>query len=519
MTGDRKRRKLHVNSNPDAIRKIRKALLDGTLPNVYATDGKAVHVERVSGTAAQAVDDDSPVPIKPSVLTRDLLAHLLAHHIDLQMIATNGLAQEWTPPRDVLGAVLSPAEWPGLDVLTGIVGMPVIRRDGTLLQEPGYDRATGLYLSPKVKLAPIPDVPSATEVAAAREFVLHRLLGDFEWHAKADKANYLGLLVTPFLRRYLRCLTPLGIVTATMPGSGKSILSGLIGLLAGQKTLPWADDDAELRKVITSAFTVEAGVVVWDNLEEGTVVDSPVLASLLTTLVWSDRPMSRTAIGSWPNERLWMVNGNNLRVGGDNASRSVLVRLSPNAPHPEERSDFTIPDLDKWILRPDNQAQTMRHLLVLLLDWLAAGAPRDHGIPSMRQFTPWATGVGGFLAHHDVPDFLTNVDDLRATDAHEEKWAAFLARWRQRFRNRKVRAREVFVSAQSDVVDGVELDRWDGLFITDKRTGRPPKTHVQLGQWLAGHIGRYYGGLRLRSEYDSHTKVTSYWVEEYTPQS
>lgn len=359
------------------------------------------------------------------------------------------------------------------------------------------------------------DVPSPAQVAAARDFVLRRLLGDFYWQAKADLANYLGLLVTPFLRRYLRCLTPLGILSATMPGSGKSILAALAGLLAGQKTLPWAEDDTELRKVITSAFTVEAGIVVFDNLDEGTVVCSPILANLLTNPVWSDRILGSTRMGSWVNERLWLVTGNNLRVGGDIASRSVLVRLAPDAPHPEQRSDFAIPNLNEWIMKPAHQKQTLRHLLVLLLDWLAAGAPRDHAIPSMRQFTPWASGIGGFLAHHDVLDFLTNLEDLRAADEEDQKWAGFLAMWRKKFRNERKRAREVFESAQTDIVHGVELDPWDGMSITAKRTGHQPKTAIQLGQWLTGHVGRFHGELRLRSEYDKHKKVAWYWVEEH----
>ncbi len=88
--------------------------------------------------------------------------------------------------------------------------------------------------------------------------------------------------------------------------------------------------------------------------------------------------------------------------------------------------------------------------------------------------------------------------------------------WRRKFNNRKVRAREVFTSAQIDTGQAVELDPWDGMFITAKRTGRPPKTAVQLGQWLTGHVGRFHGELRLCSEYDTHDKVTWYWVTEHT---
>jgi hypothetical protein len=129
----------------------------------------------------------------------------------------------------------------------------------------------------------------------------------------------------------------------------------------------------------------------------------------------------------------------------------------------------------------------------------------------------WASGVGGFLTHHHVPDFLQNLEDLRAADEEDQKWAGFLAMWRKKFGTKHVRAREVFASAHVDTVQGVDLDPWDGMFITDKRSGRRPKTAVQLGQWITGHIDRFHGELRLRSEYDRHNKVTWYWVEEHIP--
>lgn len=505
---------VNVTSNPDAIRRLRRVLSGGGLPDVYVTNGSPVQIERVSGTPALAVDEDAPLPIRATTITGAHLALILAHEVVLNKMTPTGW-QEWTPPQSVLSAVLAGAEWPGLPVLAGIIGTPIVRPDGSLLQEPGYDRRTGLYLAMKMPFEPIAPTPTPEEVEAARRFVFDDLLGDFEFESEADRANYLGLLLTPLLRRYLRSRTPLGIISATMPGSGKSTLTALVGLLAGQKVLPWADDDAELRKQITSAFELEAGVVVFDNLDEGTVIASPILANLMTSAEWSDRILGGSRIGSWPNERLWLANGNNLRVGKDIASRSVLTRLSPRAPHPEQRSGFTIPNLDGWILEPANQAKVLRGLLVLVVDWTASGGQRDHSLPPMRNFTPWAQGIGGLLAHHGVKGFLTNIDDLRATDEHDQKWAGFLHRWLTHHGGvTPKRAREIFESAVIVEHGGHEQDPWDGLFITSDRGGRP-RNAVQLGQWLKSHDGRFHGTLRIRSKFDTHTKITSWYVESF----
>ena len=167
------------------------------------------------------------------------LALLLAEHTNTYRLrsrktpdgATETYEEEVTPSTATLTAALAPKEWPDLRPLFGIVGAPVLRPDGSLLQRPGYDPATCLYLASKVPLEPVPEEPSGEQVHAAREFLLADFLGDFPWVDDADKANYLGLLVTPILRSYLRTLIPFGVVTSTMPGSGKTILTFALGML------------------------------------------------------------------------------------------------------------------------------------------------------------------------------------------------------------------------------------------------------------------------------------------------
>jgi hypothetical protein len=131
--------------------------------------------------------------------------------------------------------------------------------------------------------------PAPGQVTAAREFLLTAFLGDFPWVGEADMANYLGLLVTSILRGYLRTLIPFGVVTSTMPGSGKTILTCGLGMLYGQRVLTWTNSDEELRKAITSVLADPVGTIIFDNLAEGTVIDSPVLARLITDRTWADR--------------------------------------------------------------------------------------------------------------------------------------------------------------------------------------------------------------------------------------
>ncbi|GAA0432526.1 hypothetical protein Aca07nite_19700 [Actinoplanes capillaceus] len=517
------RRRVKVGTGPETIREMKKALLDGMLPATYVSAGELVHMETVSGGLSGAADEDSPLPVAASGLNPAMLAGLLADHAFPYRLKTRKnddgepetYEEECTPPREVLAAVLAGKTWPGVPALRGIIGAPVLRRDGTLLQDPGYDPATGLYLASKVDLPQVPDQPTAEQVDKARTFLLGRFLADFPWSSPADRANYIALLVTPILRHFTRSLTPFGLVDATMPSSGKSILTGGPGMLYGQKILTWPDEDGELRKSITAVFADQVGAVIWDNLEEGTVIDSAVLAQLITQREWSDRQLGTSRNVASVNDRLWMATGNNLQVGGDMASRTVLVHLDPDMPHPESRDQtgFGIPHLDQWITIPANQMIVLWHLLVLVLDWTRNNAPRATGI-SMRQFTPWAQAAAGFLAHHGITGFLTNITDVRNVDEDATRWRGFLTAWHDRHGTTPITAAELRRSAEPVQLGGDLHDPWDGLFITTKN-GRLPNAIV-LGRMLTGQNGRWRGQYVVRANQSERGDRAIFHVEHRT---
>ena len=515
---------LHVGSGPETIRVLKDAIARGALPDTYVSAGSLVHMETVSGAqASPAADEDSPLPITASPITPASLARLLAEHAYVYRIRTrktgNGesetFEEEVTPPRDILASVLANKTWPNLPPLRGVIGAPVLRRDGTLLQKPGYAPATGLYLASKVALPPVPDRPTPDQVAAARNFVLGQFLRDFPWSSPADRANYVALLVTPILRHFTRSLTPFAVIDATMPASGKSILTAGPGMLYGQRIIPWPYTEEELRKAITAVLAEQVGVVVWDNLAEGTVIDSATLALLVTTGVWSDRQLGASRTTTTVNDRLWMATGNNLQLGGDMASRTVRVHLDPDMPRPEQRdqSRFGIPHLDQWITVPANQMTVLWHLLVLVLDWTSNGAPRGRTV-AMRQFTPWAQALAGFLDHHGIEGFLSNAGDVRGIDEDETRWRAFLACWHRLHGERRMTAAELRQSAEPEQVGGFyHNDPWDGQFITTG-TGRLPNV-LGLGRLLTGQVGRWRGDYVIRSAKNDRGDRNVFWVEHH----
>jgi hypothetical protein len=512
------RPRVRVGESPETIRVLTAALDARLVPDTYVCDGAPVVVESVSGAAnASSGDEDVALPLAASALKPPLLASLLAEHADVvrQRVDEKGNAYdaEVLPSGPVLAAVLARRSWPGLPVLHRIISTPVLRPDGTLLQSPGYDPATGFYLTTNTHLPPVPERPSGEQVVAAREFLFERFLRDFPWRTPADRANYLALLVTPIIRPFTRSLSPFGVIDASMPGSGKTILAGCVGLLVGQRVLTWTDSEEELRKAITTVLADQVGVVVFDNLAEGEVISSAVLARLVTERTWTDRKLGTNAAATFANDRLWLATGNNLRTGGDMATRSVWVRLDPDCPRPEARTGFTIPNLDTWILDQRHQATVLWHLLVLILDWTAAGAPTATGLPAMRQFTRWAQHVGGFLEHHRVHGFLGNAEAARDLDDDAAEWRGFLLHWHELLGDTPKTANQLRAFAEPDGGP----DPWAGTFPTTS-SGKLLSAK-SVGRLLTGQLDRWRGDVVLRGVRDSHANCWVYWVQHEADQS
>lgn len=513
---------IYIGGEAESIRVLTASIADGALPDLFVSGGQLVHLSRVSGqTATGSSGEVPPLPTAAEPVTAPGLAFLLAHHTFCYRIkkTKDGDSEkvEASPTKSAMSAVLSQRYWPGVRPLLGIVGSPVLRPDGTLVQTAGYDAPTGLYYAPKTQIPPVPTTPTSEQVDEARSFILDSLLRDFPFVAEADRANHVGLLVAPILRPFLRrCLTPFGLISATTQSSGKTLLAEIPGYLYGQQTLVWEKgNDAELAKAITSALHKSSPIILWDNIAEGTMVASAVLAQLLTSPEWSARMLGSSGAGfSAVNDRMWMATGNNIRLGGDMSTRTLLVRLDPNDPHPDQRDQarFGIPHLDTWLKEPANQVTVLRHLLILVMDWIAADAPRSGH--TMRQFTTWAQATGGFLAHHRIDGFLDNLSEVREADDENAEWVAFLARWHQINDRRPITANRLRQQAEIEIVGNQPVDRWEGAFLTDEQ-GRVPSAK-SLGRLCTGRIGRWHGDYVLRASKDRNG-ISEYWVETREP--
>src|SRR6267143_163525 len=88
--------------------------------------------------------------------------------------------REIAVPKDLVRAIMAAETRWFFDPLEGIIEAPTMQLDGSILDKPGYDRATGLYYDPR-NMPAVPtfvDKPTADDAVAALA-VLDDVLDEF----------------------------------------------------------------------------------------------------------------------------------------------------------------------------------------------------------------------------------------------------------------------------------------------------------------------------------------------------
>jgi hypothetical protein len=494
---------------------------NGVFPETYVRDGKLVHVGRVSGVRTTGRQFNTATyqskDITPAALRRLVATYTMPYR------QTEKGADSPLPSRAVCESVLDNSEWDGVDTLNGLTDAPFVRADGTICQAHGFDTHTGMWLALPPGYQPVPENPTPEDVAGAMDLLMGQVLRDFPFASTADRANTVGMLLTPMIRNITRCAVPLHVISAHTPGTGKTLLAKIAIAVHGGSPYQFArNSDEELRKTITSILMDQAAPVVnFDNLATGSTIESPVLASLITSDVWRDRVLGGNSTISLPNDKLWLATGNNLKVNTDFSQRTLMIQLDAGTERPDLRptEEFALKDLEEWLLDDSNRALLTRALLILIRDWAAAGMPRsDH---TMRSFTPWAQAIGGLLAHHGISDFNANQDVVAEADEEKQQDALFLQKWTELLPDRWISASDLItrfqVMEQQRWVsgDGMAIDKWQGSF--PLRSNGKPYSAIGLGKWLGARKDTPTHGFVLRRRVDPDTNRSMWRVERNEP--
>jgi hypothetical protein len=523
------RRRLDVANPAEVAEELRRKLGTEELAGLFRRSGELVHTPRIGedGYIEEDGIDLGPAQVRP------ITAGQLAALVDVKFacgawvpVKKGSKKKRWDPrlaPGAALARVHEAArineDAPGLRELHGVTHTPMLRPDGSVLDQPGYDPSTGFLFLPDrdLDVIHVPNFLRDVDIDKARELLL-TLTEEFPFVTDDDRANFYGLLFTPLLRTLVPPPYRMGIFTAPNPGSGKGFLARMIkdihgGTMRGE--LP--RDQEELRKAITATLVdTTAPVAIFDNLTG--VVRSSVLEALLTNPEHSDRYLGASRMVTVPNDRLWLATGNNASIGGDLARRVLFVEIDPGMPDPHTRTGFKIHP-PTWV--PAHRGPLLAAMLTIIRGWVLQEIPPE--ITRSDDYMLWSGTLRSMLHWAGFPGTFGGSEAGKvaiAADPDTDEWAEFLASIHMTFGDRVFTVKELVealddygnellkdpVVVDPDALPGDLADKW-------ARAGYKKKSGFSksLGRWFMNRAGRYAHGWKVEKVQAEGTKHAHGW--------
>ncbi len=355
------------------------------------------------------------------------LTDYLARHMRFFRYKVSGedwLRREADPPGWLAKTVIAKTAERGLPELAGIITAPTLRPDGSLIDRPGFDAETGLYLQER----DWPEIPTEPSVEILREAwrSLWRPFAEFPYASLEDRGAAVAAILTATVRRTLP-RAPAFSFDAPSAGSGKTLLATCIAELAGGEVavIPECRNEEELRKRLLSSLRAGQPSILLDNVK-GQFASS-ALEAFLTDDHYSDRMLGVSQMLRLPTNVLVLISGNNFVPRGDLWRRIVTARIDPKAEHAERRS-FA---LDARRHCREHRQALIAAALILLRGFIAAGGSRatpdrlasfEAWDDLIRQGVLWLTREG--IA--ELGDPAASIATAKEREPERQKLAAFL---------------------------------------------------------------------------------------------
>lgn len=355
-----------------------------------------------------------PVPVNLSI---ELCEHILSKD-DID---------QWMPP------------------LERILCSPVFDPEGNLCADQGYHKGLKAWLELDFELALPENKPTSKQSKRALEIIEDEFLGDFPFVDKASKAHAIALGLLPFVRPMIQGPTPLHLVTAPVPRTGKTklVISLALGTTGALPSMcPPSSDEEEWRKKITSTLIRYPQIVLIDNLPTNKPMDNSYLASVLTLDTWEDRILGASENIKLPNSTAWAATGNNPSMTSELVDRSAWIQLDPKVPDPSQRGGFKHEQIEQWT--KEHRPMLCLAFLTLVQNWIVKGKPQFKK-RRLGGFESWAQTIGGILEAIGVEGFLINHKILKLrSDNETNEWGGFVSTWWNKFSAEPLGVAELF---------------------------------------------------------------------------
>jgi hypothetical protein len=459
-------------------------------------------------------EDDAPPTMRPAGVNEIIIA---AHKLCQPIGYKDGQRQEITLPDKVAELYLAmPEEW-RLRPLTSFASGPMLRDDGSISCEKGYDAATGVYIYNIPKIT-VPDQPSREDAKSAlatlrrafrtfafadRKIVIEKMNADGETidvevvdlkqPPGKDESTFLTALLTAVARPSLP-LAP-GVVERGPPHSGSGVGKGL---LAHAKSIIAHGDRAhaavlgehkeEFDKGLTAELLRGRQFVFIDNLNNVTL-RSRVLCAVLGE---RDADLRRLGGGMESASPAFIdITGNGLAIAEDLVRRLITIELDAKCENPEQRKfagDF-LTDIES------RRAELLQAALIIWR-WGRQAKLKSKGSKPLGGFEQWTAWVRDPLVALGCQDPVARITDLKTSDPDRLATLDIFVTWWERHQDKAVKASELHDDVQALIVPDVKK-----------------RSRQNVVDKVAKLAGTQVGGFRLTSDKDDKEKGDKgYWT-------
>lgn len=399
-------------------------------------------------------------------------------------------------PASVVAAVMDRGSWRGISVIEAVVEVPILRADGSVLESPGYDEATGIFFyRGDDEFPPVPANPTRDHAIAARDTLLD-LVCDFPFVNDATKAAWLAATLTPFARFAFHGCVPFTLTEANQAGAGKGLsteVSATIWAKSGIACMAYPKDDAEFEKRITALVMSGELFANLDNVRGP--LGGPAIEAAMTRTSWNGRELGKSKMTrAMPNNLIWSASANNAVLIGDMPRRTLNIRIEVEEENPEERDGFKYPELLDHVRA--HRGELAVACVTILRAYHVAGRP-DQRLPPWGSFDAWSKIVRSAVVWAGMADpAATRIELRERADSEGQALRQLVAGWQEL----DPHMAGLSVADAIALIDGYP-DRYSAarqamaeLFGHSKAKPASTKT---IGRRLAGFRRRVIGGKRF----------------------
>jgi hypothetical protein len=156
-------------------------------------------------------------------------------------------------------------------------------------------------------------------------------------------------------------------------------------------------------------------IVLFDNLSGSVGCD--VLDRALTGTVWKERILGMSKVFDGPLLTTFLGTANNAWLAHDTPRRVQMIRLHTLLEHPEERTDFQIPNILEHVR--EHRGAILSAALTMLRAYYVAGRP-DQKLPTWGSYEAWSGIVRAAVVFAGLPDPIGAREDLRTCNPERE---------------------------------------------------------------------------------------------------